>query len=634
MRGSHPHPQPTPTANLGRHHSGFDRNVETRTDFFPGRRSTIRSRPGARIFALLITIITCIQPAIATSQEELRRDSSNSLDDDSAVASSFANFLEGPAPQLVALDLGDRRGAIEAAVRDIYRRTGDRPLWIAANGPTPRVRVLIERLRSAHDDGLFTDSYRADELNALVEDAARSVTMDESRRFAIDRALTEALVLHGMDLAHGRVDPAEMSWFVERELVDVAEILVSAILAVQDDLGAERLVPPFEEYAALRERLAHYRAVDAAGGWQTVPDGDKLEVGDLVDRRRLAALERRLLADGDLLDGTSEHGGDGAESDAGEVDIYDTRLADGVRRFQRRHGLGADGIVGPRTMRELNTSARQRVEQIEVNLERWRWMPRSIAARHLRVNVPAFELALYDREKAPTDRMAVIVGRRDWPTPVFGDEVRFIVLNPYWNVPQSIAKSELLPKVRRDPSFLEREGYELLDARGDAVALDPNDPPRLSHRTHFLRQLPGPGNALGRMKFLFPNPFDVYLHDTPNRHLFARAERAFSHGCVRVEHPQRLAEFLVRDDPQWTMARAERLLEGGLPDRWMRLADAVPIYIVYFTASVDAFGAPRFHPDIYDRDRRVADALRRLHPAVEKAAAGVRVAHAGRTEDN
>lgn len=632
MRGSHPHPQTTPTANLGRHHSGFDRNVETRADFFPARPSTNRSRLGRLIFALLAAITTCTHPEVATSQERSLTDASSTFADRTATASAFASFLDTPATQLVALDLGDRRGAVQAAVREVYRRTGDRPLWIAANGPTPRARTAIERLRSAHKDGLLPDAYRTDELNALVEDATRSAATDDAHRFAIDRGLTEALVLHGMDLAHGRVDPAEMSWFVERELVDVAEILSSAILAVQDDLGAERLAPPFSEYSALRERLAHYRAVDAAGGWQTVPDGDKLDVGDLADRRRLAALERRLLADGDLVDGTSEHGGDGAASEPGDLDTYDARLADGVRRFQRRHGLGADGIVGPRTMRELNTSARQRVEQIEVNLERWRWMPRSIAARHLRVNVPAFELALYDREQGPIDRMAVIVGRRDWPTPVFADEVRFIVLNPYWNVPQSIAKSELLPKVRRDPSFLTREGYELLDARGQPVELDPNEPPRLSHRTHFLRQLPGPGNALGRMKFLFPNPFDVYLHDTPTRHLFARAERAFSHGCVRVEHPQRLAEFLVQDDPQWSMARAERLLESGLPDRWMRLADAVPIYIVYFTASVDALGAPRFHPDIYDRDRRVADALRRLHPTVDKAAAGVRIAHAGREE--
>lgn len=617
LRGPHSHPPRTPAANLRRHHSGIVENVESKdrgsrpplpTGRLGSRRSARLRQAGRGLVAGVLAGAMLAGP-VAWAQPATR-------------------FMPAGMIHEVNFHLGERHDEVERIADALYDRVGGDLLWLSAVASPTRTSSLLARLRAAGDDGLAPEAYQPAALAALVDDFHSGARPDEDRRRAIDRTLTVALVLYALDLAAGRLDPERFAWHIRRERPQIVEPLASAILADDIELAHSRLAPPYPEYAALRSRLGHYRSVDSAGGWDRVPDGPKLDVGVPVDGVRLAALERRLLADGDLVDGQAEHGGDGAAPRLGDVaqGTYDERLADAVRRFQRRHGIGADGVVGPRTMRELNTSAHARVEQIEANLERWRWMPRALQRRHLRVNVPAFELSLYDDAGHPSARMAVVVGRRDWPTPVFSDAVRYIVVNPYWNVPPSIAKTELLPKVRRDVTFLEREGYELIDASGQPLELDPNDVARLSHRKHFLRQLPGPNNALGRMKFLFPNRFDVYLHDTPSRSLFGRAERTFSHGCIRVEHPDDLAEFLVRGDPEWSMERVERLMARGGADRWIRISTGVPIYITYFTASVDAVGAPRFHPDIYERDRLLIDALRRTRRPQEKARAEVRVA--------
>ncbi len=501
--------------------------------------------------------------------------------------------------------------ALHSEVVELYEATGMQPLWTEAERAHPRAAQLLAALAEADTDGLVAADYQPELLAEILAGAYRDAAPSDAQRFAADRALSEAAVRFAHDIANGRVDPPDVACPGRRAPVYPTAFLARASAAGDVRHLRERLARQTPADAALRAALADYRQRAAGAPEELVPPGAKLEVGTREDIVRLAALERRLRAAGDLDDDdrslarAERHA---TESGLAAVAVYGERLAAAVRRFQQRHGLGVDGIVGPRTMRELNRTADDRVRQLVVNLERLRWLPRSLERRRIVVNVPSFSLTLID-DGAAVAEMAVVVGRRSWPTPIFSDRVEYIVLNPYWNVPKNIARDELLPKVRRDAEFLEREGYVLTDAAGAPLDLAPEELERVSHRTHFLRQLPGPGNALGTMKFLFPNRWDVYLHDTPSRSLFRRAARAFSHGCIRVERPRDLAAFLVAGDPQWSMPRLDRTARQG-PDKWMRLAHSVPIDIVYFTATLGTGGVV-FHHDLYDHDAALEAALQR-----------------------
>jgi len=292
--------------------------------------------------------------------------------------------------------------------------------------------------------------------------------------------------------------------------------------------------------------------------------------------------------------------------------VYDQVLADAVRSFQRDHGITVDGLVGPETRAQLNISARKRVRQIELNLERWRWLPRKLGPHYLMVNIPAFELALVDGGR-PMMEMKVVVGREAWGTPVFSDHLAYIVINPYWNVPASIVRAEIAPQVARDPTYLDRHRFEVLSGwEPPNRRIDPNTIDWLNLGGHLdfrVRRLPGPQNALGRLKFMFPNPFSIYLHDTPTEQLFERADRALSHGCIRLQRPLDLAVRLLEADPAWTRSRLKSAIAAG-QRRTVRLPEAIPVYLLYWTAAVEK-GRIRFNPDIYDVDRVMSRAFER-----------------------
>jgi murein L,D-transpeptidase YcbB/YkuD len=300
---------------------------------------------------------------------------------------------------------------------------------------------------------------------------------------------------------------------------------------------------------------------------------------------------------------------------------YDESLQEAVKRFQRRHGLDDGGIVTPAVAAELNVPIEGRIQALELNLERWRWLPRDTGPRHILVNVPEMRLEVREKGQVPL-AMRVIVGKRDTPTPIFNDTMTHLVFSPYWNVPPGIAEEETMPAFLSDPEFLARNNMEVVDSSGKPI--DPESIDSMDPTSFRFRQRPGSENALGLVKFMFPNKFDVYLHDTPTDSLFGRAGRLFSHGCVRVEKPEELAAYVLRDQPEWTPERIREAMHAG-EERTVTLREPIPVFIGYWTARVTPDGLVQFRKDVYGIDARqsamVAERLRRLRTSSEAGAA-------------
>jgi murein L,D-transpeptidase YcbB/YkuD len=427
----------------------------------------------------------------------------------------------------------------------------------------------------------------------------------------MDTWLTYLYLNYASDLADGLSDlaHADPAWQIDTERFDALTHLERAL---QDNRIAESLTaltPIDDEYSALRKALADYRAIAERGGWPTVPASLKLKRGQSSPAVRTLAL--RLAASGDFK---GDVPGDHTSA------VYDTALEDAVKRFQRRHGLSDDGVVGRSVVAEMNVPAEARVRQIQLNMERWRWLPRELGDPHVLVNIPQMRLDVREHGTVPLS-MRVVVGKPDTPTPIFNQRMTYLVFAPYWNVPDGIAQQETLPSVLKDAGFLARAGMEVIDASGkpvDPESVDLEDPGR-----YRFRQRPGTSNSLGLVKFMFPNQFNVYLHDTPADSLFDRASRSLSHGCVRLEAPVKLAEYVLRDQPEWTATRIAEAMAGA-EEQIVKLKTPVPVYLGYWTARAARDGSVEFRPDVYGIDRRqtvrLAERLERLRHSSTAAA--------------
>jgi murein L,D-transpeptidase YcbB/YkuD len=353
----------------------------------------------------------------------------------------------------------------------------------------------------------------------------------------------------------------------------------------------------------------------ARGGWPAIASGTKLTPGQRSPAVRALAL--RLAASGDFK-------GEVAAEDKRAV--YDAALQEAVKRFQRRHGLRDDGVVGASVIAALNVPIDARIRQIELNMERWRWLPRDLGDPHVLVNIPQMRLDV--REHGNTRlSMRVVVGKEDTPTPIFNHRMTYLVFAPYWNVPDEIAQKETLPAILKDPGFLDRSNMEVVDAGGrivDPASIDLEEPGK-----YRFRQRPGTSNSLGLVKFMFPNQFNVYLHDTPADSLFARASRSLSHGCVRLEEPGKLAQYVLRDQPEWTIDRITEAMHGA-DEQTVKLTVPVPVYLGYWTARVADDGAVEFWNDVYGIDGRqttkLAERLERLRRSTNAAASAAKLA--------
>jgi murein L,D-transpeptidase YcbB/YkuD len=453
------------------------------------------------------------------------------------------------------------------AIAAFYAARGFAPLWWSDGKPNDEAAPVIKRLQHAVDDGL--------DVKGVPRNL--SATTDEGIA-AADIAMTDAVVSYGRQASGGRIDPHVISKLIGEapEIADPAVVLAlvaTAGAAAGDEL--QKFNPPQKAYTALRDKLLQLRhGLTPAARDAAIPAGPVLRTG--MRDPRVPLIRARLSVD------------DAAESAIQDI-VYDTKVAAAVADFQKANGLPPSGALTARTVAALSGAQSSHLEaEIIANMERWRWMPRDLGETRIEVNIPNFEARVI-HNGAVIHRTRVIVGKEATPTPIFSDTMKFLIVNPYWNVPQSIIRKEMLPKAAGDPNYFRRLGYQVSSRAGHLV----------------VRQPPGERNALGRIKFMFPNDFSVYMHDTPTHKLFASSKRAFSHGCVRVDNPFQFAVTVL--GPGWSEARVRKLIGGK--ERYVYLPKPLPVHLEYFTAYVDDSGELQLRDDIYGYSHRVKAAL-------------------------
>jgi murein L,D-transpeptidase YcbB/YkuD len=494
-------------------------------------------------------------------------------------------------------------------VAGFYDARGGALAWTLAGKPTSQARAVIAKLEAADDKGLHAEDYDGGRWAARVA-ALEGGRASLQQVAEFDVALTVSAMRCISDLHIGRVNPERLGFHldIEHKKYDLSELLEELVAA--DDVAArlDAVEPQYEYYRALKGALVRTRELaPKIAALQPLPVPAKsLEPGGTYDAMpRLAEL---LVLTGDLAAG---------EQAAAAQTTYGAPMVAAVRRFQERHGLAADGVAGKGTFRELNTPTTARLRQMELTLERWRWVAHEFGAPPIVVNIPAFQLRAFAREGdevVPELTMNVVVGKeyKGAQTPIFTRQMKYLVFSPYWEVPPSIAKNELLPKMAKDAGYAARNHY-VIEGTGGRLPVDAESIAAVRAGRARIRQTPGAHNALGLVKFMFPNEFNVYLHGTPSQAAFAREERALSHGCVRVEKPLELAEFVLKDDPSWTREAIEAAMKAGEP-RTVNLKQPIWVFILYGTAFADEQGVVHFYRDVYGHDAKLDAALKKGYP--------------------
>jgi murein L,D-transpeptidase YcbB/YkuD len=486
------------------------------------------------------------------------------------------------------------------------------PAWTNSQGFLPKAEALLNAIRRADREGLRPGDYHLEKIEAILSELRQAPELNKKTNLNqlvdLDLLLTDAFLIYGSHLNSGRTDPEQIHprWFVNRREGDLIRLLDHALTSNQIEETLAALLPVQAGYKHLRDTLVIYRKFAKAGGWPTVSSGKKLQLGDRSER--VIPLRQRLAVEGFLTKA-------GADDQA----LFDSDLDQALKKFQMQNGLETDGILGTNTLQALNISADQRVRQIAVNMERWRWLPQMLGDRYILVNIAGFNLNVVEQEKSLLD-MRVVAGKTYRKTPVFSDKMTYLVFNPYWGVPNSIAQKDILPKVKKDLKFLKNQKFHVFEGWGDntreidSYMIDWNTVTAANLRYRF-KQDPGPLNALGRIKFMFPNKFNVYLHDTPAKDLFVKARRDFSSGCIRIEKPVELAEYLLRDHPDWPPEKIRSALTGSdVNVQTVKLLEPVNIHILYWTVWVGKDHHIYFSPDIYERDNALDSAMQAPPP--------------------
>jgi len=491
-----------------------------------------------------------------------------------------------------------------ALIVDFYGRRKIQPVWITGDRLNTQAEVLIETIGRADREGLDANTYHRYDIFTLLTNIEHSTAlkMSEPATFAeLELLLTDALFSFGFNVSEGIVEPNSINfdWYIEKPQKDIPKILQAALNEDRLEELVDRLQPRHSGYLRLKSALLKYQNIKKSGSWQQVPAGSKIRKGDAG--KRIAALRSRLMASNDL-----------EISENGKTEYFDEALENGVKRFQARHGLKVDGVVGFNTLSALNVSVEDRIQQIKLNMERWRWLPQDLGARYILVNTADFRIEVIENERT-LKTIRAIVGKKNRPTPMLSRKMIYLELNPYWNIPHKIALNDILPCIKKNPDYLMDKGIRIFENwSADAKELNPGsiDWDRIGKDNFIykLRQDPKSSNALGRVKFMFPNKFSIYLHDTPARELFDRTKRAFSSGCIRVENPMELAAYLLSDNPKWDLQELIAAVDSK-KNRAISLPAPINIHILYWTAWVDKDGITQFREDIYGRDRQLKIAL-------------------------
>ncbi|MVT00258.1 L,D-transpeptidase family protein [Devosia marina] len=472
----------------------------------------------------------------------------------------------------------------------LYFLYGERhfePIWLAeqANGTvtfSPAATKIITLFENAASEGLDPSDYLTPQI-----DAAR-LSGDGIELATLETAFSAATMRYADHLHNGRIDPQSISTLLDLKRKPINEAALLEQLARSNDPAAilMQLEPQHREFQALKAALANFEQSSAARP-TPISDGPVLRPGN--SDARLPAIRARL----ELAASTSQ--------------LYDDLTVDAIRSFQKGQGLEVDGIIGPATVAALNGGVATRREDIIANMERWRWMPSDLGDFTVFVNIPEFRLSiLRNGQEEYTTR--VVVGTTKNQTPIFSDSIRHVVVNPYWNVPSSIIRGEIAPAILRNPGYTDSHNMDLL-YNGATVSPWQVDWTQVSP-SNFpfrVRQRPGAGNALGQIKFLFPNKHDVYLHDTPSKSLFARSYRAFSHGCVRVQNPMEFADALMANEPNISRASLESMF--GPSERWVNPQKQIPVHLAYFTLRVEEDGTIRSFGDLYGHNEKLIAAM-------------------------
>lgn len=470
--------------------------------------------------------------------------------------------------------------ANDAAMRDLrlsrkerealaaFYAQAEHPLAWAQDGTfSPAAMGAIARLKAADEDGLDATAYPLPDLK-LRKDATPAQWAEA------DLKLSASVIRYARDARGGRIEPSSLSKLVTPKLAipNADDVLKTVALATDANTALASYNPPHAGYRALKERLSELRASHPSQPSVRVPKGPTLRVGMKDPRVPLIRARFNLTDDENRT-------------------IYDERLASAVAAFQKEKGLPTNGILTPQTVAALSgPSLVQQEAALIANMERWRWLPEDLGERHIMVNVPEFRLQLTEDDKVVYEAR-VIVGKEQSQTPIFSEDMKYLVVNPSWTIPPSIMKKEILPALANDPDYAAKKGYKII-RRGDHIS---------------VQQPPGERNALGFLKFMFPNQHAVYLHDTPNRNLFSAAKRAFSHGCVRVDKPFALAQEIMGEDGKWNEQKLRSLIGKG--ERTVFLPKPLPVHLTYFTLAADEKGGLKSFPDLYGLDQKVRTAL-------------------------
>ena len=464
---------------------------------------------------------------------------------------------------------------------DFYKQRNYEFAWFDSSGITEQANNFMNLIGNAvntyNDSSLYNKELTKD-VDAFKKDTADTVISKTPDIAETELLLTGQFFMYASKLYNGSdIDVQELGWFIPRKKLDLSVLLDSLIQNKSDIKSTE--FPLSDEYKKLLDFLPVYNKIAQSGNWDSIAYPVKaLHTGSKSPVIRV--IKQRLYALGDL-----------AEDDSSTV--YDSALADAARNFQTRMGLKPDGVIGKTFLKQLNVTPRQRIQQIMINLERLRWMPKMSDSAMIIVNIPEYKMYVYDGGQLQFD-MDVVVGAAATGTVIFTGNLKYIVFSPYWNIPPSIIKKEILPGITKNPNYLADHHMEKYGTGAEGLPM--------------IRQLPGPDNALGRVKFLFPNNFDIYFHDTNNPNAFNASNRNISHGCIRLSEPKKLAMYLLKDQPDYTEERVDSLMDLD-KEKWVTLKHTVPVMISYYTAFVDDNGKLNFRNDIYKHDSAMAAKL-------------------------